>query len=231
MTSSGADDKFIHVVAAAITDAAGRILIAQRPPGKMLAGSWEFPGGKVEHGESRVRALARELHEELGITLSGRPRPLMRFSHSYPFGDVLIDMWVVTRYSGEPARLDGQALRWCSHEELATADLLPADRPIIRTLRLPERLHRETSTHYDLGGSVAVKDRPSGKLIGAYCCSVEEGCSAAHLGAEFLAVRRNLPEQYIAKLCNSVNIPVYVRGLELDEAFSLGASGTTCFLP
>jgi 8-oxo-dGTP diphosphatase len=131
----------IHVVAAAVTNAEGRVLIAQRPPGKVLAGSWEFPGGKVEAGETRVQALARELSEELGITLTGQPRPLMRLRHSYPFGDVLIDMWVVTRYRGEPVGLDGQALRWCTLEELETAEMLPADRPIVAALRLNLSLH------------------------------------------------------------------------------------------
>ncbi|MEA3149492.1 MAG: 8-oxo-dGTP diphosphatase [Gammaproteobacteria bacterium] len=74
------------------------MLIAQRPPGKHLAGSWEFPGGKVEPGETRVQALGRELREELGITLVGPPRPLIRVRHGYSFGEVLIVMWVVTRY-------------------------------------------------------------------------------------------------------------------------------------
>lgn len=135
LTASADTARPLHVVAAAVIDAQGRILIAQRPPGKALAGSWEFPGGKVEAGETRVQALARELREELGITLTGHPRPLMRLRHSYDFGDVLIDMWVVTRYSGDPVGLDGQALRWCTHEELAIADLLPADRPVVRALR------------------------------------------------------------------------------------------------
>ena len=136
MKAKDPDPKPLHVVAAAVTDAAGRILIAQRPPGKHLAGSWEFPGGKVEPGETRVQALARELHEELGITVTGQPRPLMCLTHSYPFGDVLIDMWVVTDYVGEPQGLDGQALRWCTPEELETADMLPADRPIVRALTM-----------------------------------------------------------------------------------------------
>ncbi len=126
--------RITHVVAGAVIDARGRVLIAQRPPGKHLAGSWEFPGGKVEPGETRVLALARELREELGIEIL-EPQPLMQLRHSYPFGDVLIDMWVVRRYSGEPKGLDGQELRWCSLEELGTADLLPADRPIVAALQ------------------------------------------------------------------------------------------------
>jgi 8-oxo-dGTP diphosphatase len=124
----------IHVVAAALIDAAGRVLIAQRPPGKHLAGGWEFPGGKLEAGEEREAGLARELKEELGITIEA-PRPLIQVSHAYPSRDVLLDVWVVRNYRGEPRGLDGQALRWCTLEELDRADLLPADGPIVRALR------------------------------------------------------------------------------------------------
>ena len=94
-----------HVVAAAVTDRAGRVLIAQRLPGKHLAGGWEFPGGKLEPGEERRAGLARELREELGILIAS-PRPLIRVRHTYPYGEVLLDMWVVHDYRGEPRGLD-----------------------------------------------------------------------------------------------------------------------------
>jgi len=109
-----------HVVAAAVIDASERVLIAQRPPGKHLAGGWEFPGGKLEASESRRDGLARELLEEIGIAIA-KPRPLIRLRHTYPYGEVLLDIWVVRRFSGEPQGLDGQQLRWCSQDELATA--------------------------------------------------------------------------------------------------------------
>ena len=124
----------IHVVAGAVIDAAGRVLIAQRPEGKHLAGGWEFPGGKLEPGEARASGLARELHEELGIAIRN-PRPLIRVRHTYPYGEVLIDMWVVKSYGGSPRGLDGQALKWLSQDELEEAELLPADGPIVRALR------------------------------------------------------------------------------------------------
>src|SRR5258708_5018304 len=128
----------VHVVAAAVIDATGRVLIAQRPAGTHLAGGWEFPGGKLEPGEARLAGLARELREELGITIA-TPRPLIRVRHAYPSREVLLDIWVVTRYSGEPQGLDGQALRWCTQDELAVTALLPADKPIVAALRFPER--------------------------------------------------------------------------------------------
>ena len=139
----------IHVAAAVLIDRRGRILIAQRPAGKHLAGSWEFPGGKIEPGETRTTALARELKEELGVTIE-RPRPLLRLRHAYPYGEVLLDVWVVRRYRGEPRGLDGQALQWCSHRELSDAELLPADRPIVEALRLPERLRHAASPFYEI---------------------------------------------------------------------------------
>jgi 8-oxo-dGTP diphosphatase len=116
-----------------LLDEAGRVLIAQRTAGKHHAGSWEFPGGKLEPGEDRVAGLARELCEELGISIES-PRPLIEVGHDYPFGQVLLDVWLVCRFSGKPEGLDGQALRWCPIRELMTAGLLPADKPIVDAL-------------------------------------------------------------------------------------------------
>jgi 8-oxo-dGTP diphosphatase len=124
----------IHVVAGAVLDTAGRVLIAQRPAGKLLAGGWEFPGGKLEPGEDRAAGLARELREELGIEIRDA-EPLATITHGYAHGEVYIDLWVITAYEGEPCGLDGQALRWCTDEELAAADLLPADRPLVAAIR------------------------------------------------------------------------------------------------
>ena len=124
----------ILVVAAALYDAQGRVLIAQRPQGKHQAGRWEFPGGKVTPGESEVAALARELHEELGIEVTAS-RPFMRLAHSYPDRNVELSMWIVERYAGAPRSLDGQELRWVAPADLGQADLLEADRPFVEALR------------------------------------------------------------------------------------------------
>lgn len=124
----------ILVVAAALYDAQGRVLIAQRPQGKHQAGRWEFPGGKVAPGESEGQALARELHEELGIDVTAS-RPFMRLEHSYPDRSVELSMWIVERFSGTPRSLDGQQLRWLAPADLVHADLLEADRPFVEALR------------------------------------------------------------------------------------------------
>lgn len=121
------------VVAAAIFDASGRVLIAERPAGKHMAGRWEFPGGKVAPGESEEAALARELQEELGIKVVSA-RPLMRLTHRYPDRDVELSMWVVERYDGEPQPLDGQGLKWVERSRLTAEDILEADGPFVAAL-------------------------------------------------------------------------------------------------
>jgi mutator protein MutT len=221
----------IHVVAAAVTDADGRVLIAQRPPGKHMAGSWEFPGGKLEPGESRAEGLSRELKEELGITIRC-PRPLIRVRHTYPYGEVLIDMWVVSRYDGEPRGLDGQALRWCSQAEFVEVDLLPADKPIVAALRLPERLTEVSTPYYRVGCSnssqpsaIGADGADDARLRGVSCASVAEAVAAAGAGADFLALNETFLPHDLAALCQVVSVPVYARGLALEEAWVLGASG------
>ena len=220
----------LHVVAGVLIDAAGHVLIAERPAGKHLAGRWEFPGGKLEPGEERTAGLARELHEELGITLAATPpRPLIRVRHAYPTREVLLDTWVVRQYQGEPRGLDGQALRWCCMEELATVQLLPADAPIVQALRLPERLTVWQSDAYVLLAENELRllprsQWPAGQLRGAYADSSAQALSAAP-NADFLAMRVPLAPAELTALCAAVGIPVYARGASLAEAWSLGASG------
>ena len=121
-------------------DATGRVLIAQRPDGKALAGRWEFPGGKLAHGEEPKAGLERELREELGVAVHDAER-LIRYSHAYAERIVRLDLWLVTSWSGDPRGLDGQALKWVRPEELAFEDILEADQPMIDAL-----LERNTGT-------------------------------------------------------------------------------------
>jgi mutator protein MutT len=212
-----------HVVAAAVINAAGHVLIAQRPPGKHLAGRWEFPGGKLELGEARRSGLARELREELGIALLGPTRPLIRVRHTYDYGEVLIDMWVVRQYSGEPRGLEGQAVRWCSPDELESVELLPADGPIVAALRLPERLTHVSTNNYavtELG-----RAESSGRLHGVFCAGMTDAMAAADAGADFLVMRDELPQADITSMCELVAIPLYVKGVGLEEAWEIGATG------
>lgn len=122
------------MVAGALFDSAGRVLIAQRPAGKHMAGGWEFPGGKREPGEQPRDTLVRELREELGIEVHDAA-PLIAYEHQYPHRRVLLDLWVVARYSGEPQPLDAPVLRWAAIEDLQRVGLLEADLPMIPALR------------------------------------------------------------------------------------------------
>jgi 8-oxo-dGTP diphosphatase len=127
----------IRVVAAALArraaDGTTQLLIAQRPSGKWQAGRWEFPGGKIEAGETSQGAVHRELAEELGIRAQ-RLIGLGSFRHDYPDRSVEIALWLVTRFEGEPRGLDGQALRWVALTDLGRCDLLEADLPMIEPL-------------------------------------------------------------------------------------------------
>jgi 8-oxo-dGTP diphosphatase len=129
----------IHVAVGVIYGADGRILVTRRAAGQHLGGMWEFPGGKVDPGETVNDALTRELWEELAI----RPQtqlPLCRIVHNYPDKAVLLDVWKVTRFSGEPDPQEGQPLRWLDVQELDPDDFPQANRAIIRCLHLPDCL-------------------------------------------------------------------------------------------
>ena len=128
----------VHVVAGVLRDAGGRVLLARRPPGKHLAGLWEFPGGKCDVGEAPVDALARELREELGVVVESA-RPLIAVPHRYPEQDILLDVWQVSAWTGVPHPHEGQALAWVEQAALAQVSMPPADRPVIAALDLPDR--------------------------------------------------------------------------------------------
>ena len=123
------------VVAAALVDDAGRILLQQRAPGRAMAGLWEFPGGKVEAGELPEAALARELAEELGIALDSADAEPACFA-SAPVGDrhMVLLLYICRRWAGVPAALDASALAWLRPEEMRPGEMPPADRPLVEML-------------------------------------------------------------------------------------------------
>ncbi|MBB3316634.1 MULTISPECIES: 8-oxo-dGTP diphosphatase MutT [unclassified Rhizobium] len=124
------------VAACALIDSDGRILLAQRPEGKSLAGLWEFPGGKVEPGETPEESLVRELHEELGITTKvACLAPLSFASHTYEKFHLLMPLYVCRRYEGIPHGKEGQALKWVKPQALRDYPMPPADEPLIPILQ------------------------------------------------------------------------------------------------
>ena len=124
--------KLLLVVAAALVDADGRVLMAQRPEGKALACLWEFPGGKVEPGERPEETLIRELAEELGIAVK-EPclAPLTFASHAYPDFHLLMPLYICRRWEGVPQSREAQALRWVRPGALRDLPMPPADLPLI----------------------------------------------------------------------------------------------------
>ncbi|WP_133501219.1 Nudix family hydrolase [Cognatilysobacter terrigena] len=123
----------IHVVAGVIRDARGRVLLARRTEGRDLAGLWEFPGGKCEPGETPEQALARELHEELGID-ARVGAALIRVPQQYPDKALVLDVRIVEAWTGAVRGREGQALAWVPADKLARYDMPPADRPVVAAL-------------------------------------------------------------------------------------------------
>ncbi len=127
--------KLVLVAACALIDADGRVLIAQRPAGKAMAGLWEFPGGKVEGGERPEQSLIRELKEELGIVVKEAClAPLTFASHLYPDFHLLMPLYVCRRWEGIVAAQEGQELKWVRTNELRNYPMPAADEPLISHL-------------------------------------------------------------------------------------------------
>lgn len=205
----------VAVVAAVLKDPQGRVLISERPAGKSLAGSWEFPGGKLEAGESPGQALARELREELGLEVE-QAAPFLQLVHDYPEQRVSLDVWRVMRWAGQPRPHENQALAWVRPDELARWPLLPADLPIVTALRLPALM-------------LVTPDPAEPQADGVFLAALRQ-CLAS--GVEFVQFRapqlaaarfRSLAEQVIA-LCRSAGARVVLNAEPL-LAVELNADG------
>ena len=126
----------VLVAAVVLVDADGRVLLAQRPDGKSMAGLWEFPGGKVDPGETPETALIRELREELGIDVAASClAPFTFASHAYPDFHLLMPLYVCRKWSGIPLAREGQRLAWVRPARLVDYSMPPADKPLVAMLR------------------------------------------------------------------------------------------------
>lgn len=135
------DKKTMAVAVGVLRRRDGDVLVAERAAGQTLAGYLEFPGGKVEAGETSAEALVRELEEELGISADRKCLvPLIRFDHAYPAFTVQLHVYRLDRWDGEPAGREGQSLAWMTPVDLLDAPMLPANRPVLNALSLPDTL-------------------------------------------------------------------------------------------
>jgi 8-oxo-dGTP diphosphatase len=138
MAATGAERRLpvVLVVAVALVDADGRVLLAERPAGKPMAGFWEFPGGKVREGETPEAALIRELKEELGIDVAASClAPFTFASHAYQDFHLLMPLYVCRRWQGMVTAQEGQRLTWARPARLAEYPMPPADKPLVAMLR------------------------------------------------------------------------------------------------
>lgn len=202
----------IHVVAGVIRDKEGRILLTQRPPGKHLAGLWEFPGGKRESGESPETALRRELQEEIGIE-AGSLRRIICYPWKYAEKSIFLDVYNIVDFSGAPHGREGQAVRWEYPDDLPKIPMPAADVPIVAALRLPDRYAITPEPRGDSPGFLAELEnvlRTGIKLIQLRSkrMSIE---SLSTLAASTLALTR----RYDARLILNGNSDL-VRHLKID---------------
>ena len=206
----------------------GRVLIAQRPRGRHMAGRWEFPGGKLAAGEDPFAGLQRELTEELGVTVR-EARPLIRLRHEYPDRRVLLDVWEVTSYDGEPQALDAQALAWARPDELPKHDLLEADRPIVTALRLPRlaRVLAAGESLQSIRGSAAQAILVPGPVDGADGLDADAVAAARAAGHRVFVMGEDVDAVRIAAMarCDGVVLRWHGQSLHVDRsgAFLVGA--------
>jgi len=203
----------IDVAAAVLVRADGRFLLAQRPAGKVYGGYWEFPGGKLEPGEPPARALARELHEELGLDVE-RATPWLTRVYAYPHGTVRLHFFRVRRWRGEPHGREGQAFSWQRLEAITVAPMLPANAPVLRALGLP--------TEYALSNAGEVGDDA---FIAALGRRLAQGLRLVQLR------EKTMPRERLARLTARVVAMVRAAGgivlVNADEALAreAGADG------
>jgi 8-oxo-dGTP diphosphatase len=203
----------VEVVAAVILRADGAFLLAKRPPGKVYAGWWEFPGGKVEAGEPAAHALARELHEELGIEVRSA-WPWLTRVFTYPHATVRLSFFRVTEWEGEPHPKEGQSLAWQRLDAPMVDPMLPANAPILASLALPAEY--AVSAVHDLG---------EGPFMRRLEERLEGGLRLVQLREKQLARRVLLPlAKKVADLCHRYGARVLVNA-DADLARETGADG------
>ena len=184
----------IHVAAAAIFDDQRRVLLSKRPAHVHQGGLWEFPGGKLEEGETLEQGLRRELQEELGIT-PAHARPLIRIAHDYPDKSVLLDVWRVDGFHGVPHGLEGQQIQWVPVDQFPSYAFPAANLPILKAVCLPE--------YYLI---TPEPGREAASFLAGLDCSLSQGVSLLQLRSKQLFdedYRALIPE--VLQRCRQAN--------------------------
>lgn len=172
--------KVVHVAVGVIKGKDGRILVAKRPENRHMGGLWEFPGGKVEKGETVAAALARELEEEVGVGFK-HCQPLIQITHHYPDKSVLLETCLVSGLTGEASGCEGQAIKWVAPAELNTLTFPEANKPIITAVQLPDR--------YMITGRFSQPD----ELFEKVSYQLEQGMRLIQFRAPWLSEEEYLP--------------------------------------
>lgn len=194
----------IEVAAAVIQRPDGRFLLAQRPAGKVYAGYWEFPGGKIEPGEPAERALARELHEELGIEVR-TAYPWITREYVYPHGHVRLNFYRVLAWDGEPHPREDQAIAWQALDASMVAPMLPANAPVLASLALPHEYAITDAARMGTAQLLAALARRLGE--GLRLVQVREPTLTAELRALFTEQVVGLAHRYGAKVLTKAPTP------------------------
>jgi 8-oxo-dGTP diphosphatase len=196
----------LHVVAGVLQDAQGRVLLARRPAGKADAGLWEFPGGKVEPGESPLDALRRELHEELGLrVLDGVPLICVPVAWTDAGASIRLrlDTWAIRAFEGDPVAHEHDALAWVALDDLGRYPMPPADRPVVAALREPDRLLVTPEPG----------DGPEAETawLAAIDAALGTGLRRVHLRLADASKRRRLARE-LATRCRAAGVGLWVHG-------------------
>ena len=243
--------KVTEVAVGVLVRADGAVLLADRPAGKPYPGYWEFPGGKIEPGESVAQALARELHEELGISVASST-PWVTFEFDYPHAYVRLHFERVYAWDGAAHAREGQRLAFCLPGATLPAPLLPAALPALRWLLLPDVLRLTGGNESNLGPLLAADEvstarvRPAGKWVGAFAGTRADLECAAKLACDFAVVgpvltdprgpdKPGLGWRGLEDIACRAPLPVFAFGgvvaSDLDQARRHGAHGIAQSVP
>jgi len=210
MAPKSISHKMIEVAAGILVDPRGRVLLMQRLPGKHLAGLWEFPGGKVEHGETIAQALVRELDEELGVEVLAST-PLISIPWHYPEKSVRLHALRVIAWNGEPRAREGHPLRWVVLRDMDAAEMPAADAPILTALRLPPYYAIAATLDHPAGGDALLQLRMPGAAQEDVRRMAEHAIAAAPPAREFLLVNHDI------ELARELGIGVHLKAAQLRE--------------